>query len=444
MNRRTFVGLIAVTSIIACIVVCSGVARAADHQAFQTPPIQLGTSGGNAKDITSMYCCSGTLGALVTDGSAQYILSNNHVLALSNEGSPEDPITQPGLIDTRCGRDDYNVVANLTAWMPISFDGSTNYVDAAIAQVLPGMVSEDGSILGIGTISSETRAPRARLRVKKSGRTTGVTSGRIQGIGVTVTVWYSDECGGPSNMSAVFDNQMIIGGGGFSAGGDSGSVVVENVNDSPRAVGLLFAGSASYTLANPIDAVLSDLGGLSMVGGGVEPPPPPPGTGTITGTVLDSQTRDPISAARVKTDSGQSTKTDESGVYTLTDVPAGECTVTASAKGYQTFSQTASVPDEGTVDVSFELAPKTTGKPSSKSQAHVTGIDRAIEVKKRNDEMLLGHSSVVGTGVGIANNGRIAIQVYLNQEEPGTRGRLPKVIDNIPVQVIVTGPFVAY
>jgi len=42
--------------------------------------------------------------------------------------------------------------------------------------------------------------------------------------------------------------------------------MVENADTNPRAVGLLFAGSRSLAVANPIDEVLTKLG-VSMVGG---------------------------------------------------------------------------------------------------------------------------------------------------------------------------------
>ena len=90
--------------------------------------------------------------------------------------------------------------------------------------------------------------------VKKYGRTTGLTKGKVYAIGATVNVSY--DAG-----TALFVNQIVISPGSFSAGGDSGSLVVidgkgrEKANDR-KAVGLLFAGSALYTIANPIDAVL--------------------------------------------------------------------------------------------------------------------------------------------------------------------------------------------
>src|SRR5712671_3757719 len=53
----------------------------ADHTTRQARPIQLGVSGGNSGDLANGFCCSGTLGALVTDGTTQFILSNTHVFA---------------------------------------------------------------------------------------------------------------------------------------------------------------------------------------------------------------------------------------------------------------------------------------------------------------------------------------------------------------------------
>ncbi|MCU0646254.1 MAG: hypothetical protein MUC94_18605, partial [bacterium] len=50
------------------------------HTAKQTPPIQLGTSGGWRYDLANGYCCGGTLGSLVSIGGKQHIMSNYHVL----------------------------------------------------------------------------------------------------------------------------------------------------------------------------------------------------------------------------------------------------------------------------------------------------------------------------------------------------------------------------
>src|SRR5258708_14047565 len=67
------------------------------NQVRQTPPVQLGPSGGNVHDASKMFCCSVTLASLGTKGGAKYILSNNHVLAIADTPTLRDPITQPGL-----------------------------------------------------------------------------------------------------------------------------------------------------------------------------------------------------------------------------------------------------------------------------------------------------------------------------------------------------------
>ncbi len=237
------------------------------HQTLQTRPVQLGTSGGNINDRSTAFCCSGTLGALVTRGGNQYILSNNHVLARTNQGSVGDDIIQPGLIDQSpvCFQDVNDAVADLSEWQTILFTkGTINVVDAAIAQARAGQVSTDGAILDIGTIGTTPVPATINMAVKKSGRTTGLTTGVVAAISVTIDVKYGSRCGG-GRGTARFTNQIRVTPGSFSAGGDSGSLIVENVATNPRPVGLLFAGSSSDTFANPIQSVL-DAFGVTMVG----------------------------------------------------------------------------------------------------------------------------------------------------------------------------------
>jgi hypothetical protein len=234
-----------------------------EHQAIQTPPIILGTSGGNIYDYSRRYCCSGTLGALVQKDSTYYILSNNHVLARVNSGEVGEEISQPGLIDYNCTA--YEIVARLSDFVPISFARrTTNMVDAAIAEIVPWKVSINGDILDIGQISNSTVPPTIGLAVQKSGRSTGHTLGTVAAIDVTVSVKYPSQCGSRRGKKATFVNQILINGEGFSSGGDSGSLVVTQ-ETNPRALGLLFAGSETTTVCNPIDEVLDALG-VSLVG----------------------------------------------------------------------------------------------------------------------------------------------------------------------------------
>jgi hypothetical protein len=240
------------------------------HTAKQTPPIQLGTSGGWGFDIANGYCCGGTLGSLVKIGDAQYILSNYHVFEsdIVNGGNNRvaatgDPIIQPGLIDVSCNASAAQQVATLFNMSSLP----NNNVDASIAQVAPGMVRTDGAILEIGTISSSTIGASINQAVKKSGRTTGLSRSKVSGLNATVSVAYDNECAGGAAFTKTFTGQIIISNKGskFLAGGDSGSLMVQDVTINSKAVGLLFAGSSTLAVANPIDEVLSFLG-ATMVG----------------------------------------------------------------------------------------------------------------------------------------------------------------------------------
>lgn len=240
------------------------------HTAIQTPPIQLGTSGGWRHDLANGYCCGGTLGSLVQKGGQLYILSNYHVLEAdivsggnSRVATEGDPVIQPGLIDVSCNANNAQNVATLSGIK--SLPGSN--VDAAIAQIITGMVRTDGAILEIGTISSSITGASLNQAVKKSGRTTGLTRSKISGLNATVSISYENECAGGSAFTKTFTGQIVISNRAskFLAGGDSGSLMVEDVTTNPRAVGLLFAGSSSSGIANPIGEVLSFFG-ASMVG----------------------------------------------------------------------------------------------------------------------------------------------------------------------------------
>jgi hypothetical protein len=129
------------------------------------------------------------------------------------------------------------------------------------------MVDPDGSILEIGTISSQTVAAYVGQDVKKSGRTTGLSRATVDALNATVSVTYENECAGGTAFTKTFNGQIITTnkGGKFLSGGDSGSLMVEDVDNNPRAVGLLFAGSNRFAVANPIGEVLSFFN-ATMVG----------------------------------------------------------------------------------------------------------------------------------------------------------------------------------
>ena len=212
------------------------------------------------------------MGALVSKGGSSFILSNTHVFAGDSVRGGNnrvtqigDPVNQPGLIDVGCANITADHVANVTDWSRLGVDN----VDASIAQVMTGAVDSTGSILGIGRLSSLPASAFVGQSVKKTGRTTGFSRSTVSALNATINVGYSTECAG-SEFTAQFTGQIVINNRGskFLAGGDSGSVMVEDVSANPRAVGLLYAGSNSVAIANPIQDVINKFG-VTMVGSAV-------------------------------------------------------------------------------------------------------------------------------------------------------------------------------
>jgi hypothetical protein len=102
-------------------------------------------------------------------------------------------------------------------------------------------------ILEIGVVGGVTPASLG-LTVRKSGRSTGLTTGQIIVLETTVNILYGDR-------TARFEGQIVTGP--MSEPGDSGSLLI--AGDSLLAVGLLFAGSTQATVYNPIQEVLNGL-----------------------------------------------------------------------------------------------------------------------------------------------------------------------------------------
>ena len=252
--------------------------------AYQTPtdrwrPAPPGVSIGHYA-ITA-----GTFGAVVRDAATNelLILSNNHVLANSNDARIGDPILQPGPADG--GRDPQDRIADLKRFVKLSFKSSdgggsgsecplarfisallnslagatgsntrlqpvmaqvSNLVDAAVAKPVEDSAIKD-EILKIGKVSGTVEAT-VGMAVKKSGRTTGFTQGTITVVDTTIDVGYG------GGRVATFEHQLLSSD--MSEPGDSGSLLVDNEN---RVVGLLFAGSDEVTVFNPADAVMNAL-----------------------------------------------------------------------------------------------------------------------------------------------------------------------------------------
>jgi hypothetical protein len=179
-----------------------------------------------------------------------YILSNNHVLANVNAAAPGDPILQPGPFDG--GVNPADKIAVLTRFVPIQLFPpmplplQNNLVDCAIAE---GPFHDlDREVYWGGYVRGWRRRAQVLQMVgqtiKKTGRTTNFTTGRITAVNATIDVNY-----GGGRVGRLKDQIVTTN---MSAGGDSGSLVMtlDNV-----AVGLLFAGSAQATILNQIENV---------------------------------------------------------------------------------------------------------------------------------------------------------------------------------------------
>jgi hypothetical protein len=169
-------------------------------------PVIGGVTLGNTRSVLN-----GTLGAVVFDQRSlqPMALSNYHVLVVeSPQGT--DMIAQP---QTSAAAD---ALGNLERW--------DKRYDCAVCRITSRRVSAELADLGA---ARGTQSPRVGMKVIKSGRTTGVTRGVIDGTdGAEFTV--------------IPDPDFPAPGGEISASGDSGSLWLES--ESLLAVGLHYAG----------------------------------------------------------------------------------------------------------------------------------------------------------------------------------------------------------
>jgi len=197
------------------------------------------------------------------------IISNNHVLADVNTGVVGDDILQPGPYDGGTRPDD--VIAHLGEFVEIEMLGTPsnctfskgfariwsaiwgafrkktvfaavtngiNKVDCALAQpVSDSDVSDE--ILEVGEVTEECEA-EMNMKVKYSGRTTGMYQGEVKGLDGMAQVNMGD------GKYAIFEDQIVIEPS--PQGGDSGSCLLTEKCD--RCIGLIFAGGGGHGLAN--------------------------------------------------------------------------------------------------------------------------------------------------------------------------------------------------
>ncbi|MER2528528.1 MAG: hypothetical protein ABTR07_11425 [Candidatus Competibacter denitrificans] len=219
---------------------------------------------------------SGTFGALAKDADGRlFILSNNHVLAACNHVPVGMPIMAPSNSDARPNKPaplaigSHHGIVELRSGEPTLVPCAE--VDAAVALVIDDkkVTSWQGDAEGYDTPSAIIQ-PKAGMKVKKFGRTSGLTYGTVEAvIPGKMPLPYKTK-----NFSATvwFENVWTILGmnESFALPGDSGSLVV--TDDGQHSVGLIFAASRDYGIIVPITEALLQLGTLSLVSGhGINP-----------------------------------------------------------------------------------------------------------------------------------------------------------------------------
>jgi len=437
-----------------------------DNHLGQTPPIKLGTTGGNTTDSTTsgktITCCSGTLGSLINKGGGLFILSNDHVLDKSSFGATGDPIGQPGLVDNNCNAG--TTVANLTQAAALKPSPCTttpctgaapSNVDAAIAAIVPGMVDPTGSILDLGPAGANSIAPAppsstlavaanvlaANEGVAKSGRSSGLTCSNLQSVNTSVSVDYNSSCGGSKAFTSTFSNQVVINGGSFSAGGDSGSLVV--TSDTARPVGLLYAGNNTSTTANPIQDVITALGPFTIVGGGDH-------TVSCDPTATASSASKTVGASSAKLSTAETDRVNavkEKYAARLFANPAiRDISAGASADNPQegalfitVSSGTASLP--AVLDGVRTRIAYTGG---STPRASLTAIHAAAAIQEAHVQGLMAQPGIQGVGVGVSddNPAEPAMVIYVITGEP--HAPIPPIMDGLRTKIIEGDRFRAF
>jgi len=200
-----------------------------------------------------IYLYAGTLGMVTYDNK---ILSNAHVIAME-PGAGEfldigTPIIQPG---SRDGGRLVNRVGELEAYIPIDFEPyAENYADAAIGSIDGSVDTSPGEQFYEGGnywVEGWTEVSEGDI-VRKSGRTTGVTTGEVIYTNVNVVVKYDDD------HSAYFVDQIVVTqeNWSFAAPGDSGSAV----DKDGEFVGLISAGSETCAVISKAEHIIEGLG----------------------------------------------------------------------------------------------------------------------------------------------------------------------------------------
>lgn len=227
--------------------------------------------GGSCATATGY---AGTIGALVKKEGSDliFLLSCNHVIAACNQIDPGMPIMAPAPDDARPNGVLPRSIARLHEAILLQ-SGSLGLAGSGEEDLALGLVLDQDLVSswqgdpadGFDT-PTEVVDAKPGMRVKKFGRTTGLTHGVVDSL---VAEPYPVHCQSKKFKGEVwFRNIVYVDGRGeaFALPGDSGSLVV--TEDGTKAVGLLFSsnGNGEFGQIIPMRHIESKLR-VSLING---------------------------------------------------------------------------------------------------------------------------------------------------------------------------------
>jgi len=454
-------------------------------------PVPLGTSGGSANAIcgsgTAEFCFGGTLGSLVTGGGKTYILSNNHVLGLSDGGAVGQEVTQPGVIETNCSLVGTINVATVATIINLQTQPIPAFpVDVTTAQIISGQVDATDNILELGTLSTVNgvqvpqpappvagsgMAATVGQLLAKSGRTTGLTCSTVDSIDTSmIEVGYSIGCATTTSFNVIYSDEVVVGnmsnGQNFIGDGDSGSLAVDAATAKP--VALMFAGSDTDAVGNPVGDVLNALkstnGGatFTFVGAGTHAVPgcslpglssvkvTPSAAALAASATQRAQTAATSNGTQILNTPGVSAygqggsldAPQEPAVMIFVAPGASHDGIPATIDGVRTRLIESNSPT-----AHGPLTPQQTAQLATQSaqEQTVTISDAAIaqtkSIKEQHAADLMSDPAIIGVGVSASldSPGDPALMIYVLKGK--AHGAIPATIGGVRTRIKETGPF---
>jgi hypothetical protein len=455
-----------------------------------TAPVWLGSSGSNANAICLTpapgFCFGGTLGSLLTNNAtpaAVVILSNNHVLGLSDGGAVGQEVTQPGVIETNCslaGTINVATVTNILSLQNQPIPASP--VDVTTAQITTGQVSNTGSILELGALNSENvpqpappaagtgMAATVNQLLAKSGRTTGLTCAAVESLNTTATVGYETGCATSNSFNVTYTDEIMVANmaneQNFIGDGDSGSLAVDEATAQP--VALMFAGSENSAIGNPVADVLNALHTstghtYSFVGNGQHTVPgcTLPGLSSVkvtpqsaaalpAGTAQRGQTAAASYSAQIMNTPGVSAyggggsldAPQEPAVLIFVAPGASHAGIPVTVDGVRTrLIESKSASARGALSPQQSAQLSSESAPAQAIEIPAGAIEQTKAIKEQHVTELMSDPAVVGVGVSASldSPGDPALMIYVLQGK--AHRAIPTTIDGVRTRIKETTPF---